>query len=84
MIKGANLYICGFPKSMTQPELDELFQQCGNIITSRILYDNSTGILTCSFTIAIVATLHYCSSSSILPPKFVCFLICLSLDCSLY
>ncbi|KAF6019315.1 fne [Bugula neritina] len=43
-IKGANLYICGFPKTMTQPELDELFQQCGNIITSRILYDNSTGI----------------------------------------
>ncbi|CAH8493476.1 unnamed protein product [Dicrocoelium dendriticum] len=41
-IKGANLYICGLPKTMTEKELEKLFQQCGNIITSRILRDSST------------------------------------------
>ncbi|XP_052686490.1 ELAV-like protein 1 isoform X2 [Crassostrea angulata] len=43
-IKGANLYICGLPKSMTQHELEGFFSQCGKIITSRILYDNNTGL----------------------------------------
>lgn len=43
-IKGANLYICGLPKKMTQTELEELFNQCGRIITARILYDNKTGL----------------------------------------
>ncbi|KAH8872482.1 ELAV-like protein 2 [Schistosoma japonicum] len=43
-IKGANLYICGLPKTMTQMELEELFSQCGRIITARILYDSKTGI----------------------------------------
>ncbi|XP_064606223.1 ELAV-like protein 1 isoform X3 [Liolophura sinensis] len=43
-IKGANLYICGLPKSMTQQDLERLFSQCGKIITSRILYDNNTGL----------------------------------------
>ncbi|XP_046327879.1 ELAV-like protein 1 isoform X2 [Haliotis cracherodii] len=43
-IKGANLYICGLPKSMTQQDLEKLFSQCGKIITSRILYDNTTGL----------------------------------------
>ncbi|KAA3673014.1 ELAV like protein 2/3/4 [Paragonimus westermani] len=43
-IKGANLYICGLPKKMTQAELEELFNQCGRIITARILYDNKTGL----------------------------------------
>ncbi|CAH8852841.1 unnamed protein product [Trichobilharzia szidati] len=43
-IKGANLYICGLPKKMTQSELEELFNQCGRIITARILYDNKTGL----------------------------------------
>ncbi|GAA51417.1 ELAV like protein 2/3/4 [Clonorchis sinensis] len=41
-IKGANLYICGLPKTMTEKELERLFQQCGKIITSRILCDNIT------------------------------------------
>ncbi|TPP66991.1 ELAV protein [Fasciola gigantica] len=41
-IKGANLYICGLPKTMTEKELELLFQQCGKIITSRILCDNTT------------------------------------------
>lgn len=43
-IKGANLYICGLPKKMTQEELERLFNQCGKIITLRILYDNKTGL----------------------------------------
>uniref|UniRef100_A0A1I8FVW0 ELAV-like protein 1 n=1 Tax=Macrostomum lignano TaxID=282301 RepID=A0A1I8FVW0_9PLAT len=43
-IKGANLYICGLPKRMTQEELSRLFSQCGKIITLRILYDNKTGL----------------------------------------
>ena len=42
-IKGANLYISGLPKSMTQLDLEALFSQIGNIITSRILYDQTTG-----------------------------------------
>lgn len=43
-IKGANLYICGLPKKMNQRELENLFSQCGKIITARILYDNKTGL----------------------------------------
>ncbi|KAL3310624.1 hypothetical protein Ciccas_010811 [Cichlidogyrus casuarinus] len=43
-IKGANLYICGLPKDMTQVELESLFGEFGNIITARILYDKRTGI----------------------------------------
>ncbi|VDP74851.1 unnamed protein product [Echinostoma caproni] len=41
-IKGANLYICGLPKTMTENELEKLFEQCGKIITSRILCDSTT------------------------------------------
>lgn len=43
-IKGANLYVSGLPKHMTQPDLERLFSSCGNIITSRILCDNITGL----------------------------------------
>jgi ELAV like protein 2/3/4 len=43
-IKGANLYVCGFAKSLTQQELESLFASCGNIISARIIYDNNTGI----------------------------------------
>merc|ERR1739842_105413 len=32
------------PKHMTQPDLERLFSSCGNIITSRILCDNITGL----------------------------------------
>lgn len=42
-IKGANLYVSGLPKSMTQPDLESLFRPYGQIITSRILCDNITG-----------------------------------------
>lgn len=36
-IKGANLYISGLPKSMTQQDLEVIFSPFGTIITSRIL-----------------------------------------------
>lgn len=41
-IKGANLYVSGLPKNMTQPDLESLFAPYGRIITSRILCDNIT------------------------------------------
>merc|ERR1712156_1251614 len=43
-IKGANLYVSGLPKHLAQPDLERLFSSCGNIITSRILCDNITGL----------------------------------------
>lgn len=43
-IKGANLYVSGLPKSMTQQDLENLFSAYGRIITSRILCDNITGL----------------------------------------
>ncbi|BHF76795.1 ELAV-like protein 4 [Sparganum proliferum] len=42
-IKGANLYICGLPKSIGQKDLEALFSRCGKIITSRLLADPVTG-----------------------------------------
>lgn len=42
-IKGANLYVSGLPKNMTQQDLEALFSPYGRIITSRILCDNITG-----------------------------------------
>jgi ELAV like protein 2/3/4 len=46
-IKGANLYVSGLPKSMTQQDLEGLFNSYGQIITSRILCDNITGKEVC-------------------------------------
>ncbi|XP_024942972.1 ELAV-like protein 3 isoform X8 [Cephus cinctus] len=43
-IKGANLYVSGLPKNMTQQDLENLFSPYGRIITSRILCDNITGV----------------------------------------
>ncbi|XP_076635695.1 ELAV-like protein 2 isoform X11 [Colletes latitarsis] len=43
-IKGANLYVSGLPKNMTQQDLENLFCPYGRIITSRILCDNITGL----------------------------------------
>lgn len=37
MIKGANLYISGLPKTVTQQELEQMFASFGNIITTRLL-----------------------------------------------
>ncbi|XP_050426924.1 ELAV-like protein 3 isoform X2 [Adelges cooleyi] len=43
-IKGANLYVSGLPKHMTQQDLENLFSPYGRIITSRILCDNMTDL----------------------------------------
>ena len=42
-IKGANLYISGLPKAMTQQDLETMFNKSGAIITSRILCDPQSG-----------------------------------------
>lgn len=47
-IKGANLYISGIPKTMTQLDLETLFSSVGEIISSRILTEPATGLLVCS------------------------------------
>ncbi|XP_009068658.1 PREDICTED: ELAV-like protein 2 isoform X1 [Acanthisitta chloris] len=43
-IRNANLYVSGLPKTMAQKELEQLFSQYGRIITSRILFDQDTGL----------------------------------------
>lgn len=43
MIKDANLYISGLPKSMTQKDVEDLFSRYGRIINSRVLVDQGTG-----------------------------------------
>lgn len=40
-IKGANLYISGLPKTMTQTDLEAMFTPFGRIITSRVLANNN-------------------------------------------
>jgi len=39
------LYVSGLAKSMTQDDLQRIFQPFGRIITSRILVDPSTGLI---------------------------------------
>ncbi|XP_037918116.1 ELAV-like protein 2 isoform X2 [Hermetia illucens] len=43
-IKGANLYVSGLPKNLSQPDLEAMFAAYGRIITSRILCDNMSGV----------------------------------------
>jgi len=43
-IKGANLYVCGLRLDVTQPELENMFNQFGTIISSKILTDPKTGV----------------------------------------
>lgn len=43
-IKGANLYVSGLAKGMTQSDVDNLFAPYGVIVTSRILCDPLTGL----------------------------------------
>lgn len=69
-IKGANLYISGLPKSMTQLDLEALFSQIGNIITSRILYDQTTG------TTPNVDTVHTYTVLCFQPPAALFFFVC--------
>lgn len=52
-IKGANLYVSGLPKAMTQQELEALFTPYGRIITSRILCDNITGMYTTASSVSL-------------------------------
>lgn len=39
-IKGANLYISGLPKRVSQDELEEMFHSFGTIITTKVLTDD--------------------------------------------
>ncbi|KAJ0065457.1 hypothetical protein NL108_010737, partial [Boleophthalmus pectinirostris] len=43
LIKDANLYISGLPRTMGQQELEDLFSRFGRIITSRVLVDQASG-----------------------------------------
>ncbi len=43
-IKNANLYVAHLPKAFTQAELEVHFAAYGNIITSKILIDSTTGL----------------------------------------
>uniref|UniRef100_A0A3P8UGM0 ELAV-like protein n=1 Tax=Cynoglossus semilaevis TaxID=244447 RepID=A0A3P8UGM0_CYNSE len=44
MIKDANLYISGLPRTLTQPELEDMFSHYGHIINSRVLVDQASGL----------------------------------------
>ncbi|XP_008335641.1 ELAV-like protein 1 isoform X2 [Cynoglossus semilaevis] len=46
MIKDANLYISGLPRTLTQPELEDMFSHYGHIINSRVLVDQASVCLT--------------------------------------
>ncbi|XP_055057649.1 ELAV-like protein 1a isoform X1 [Misgurnus anguillicaudatus] len=43
-IKDANLYISGLPKAMTQKDVEDMFGRYGQIINSRVLVDQATGL----------------------------------------
>ncbi|XP_061593515.1 ELAV-like protein 1 isoform X6 [Cololabis saira] len=44
MIKDANLYISGLPRTLTQPDLEDMFASFGRIINSRVLVDQASGL----------------------------------------
>lgn len=56
-IKGANLYINGLPKTMSQQDFEKLFAPYGAIVTSRLLLDNITGKLTAKRCLCITVAL---------------------------
>ncbi|EHB04052.1 ELAV-like protein 1 [Heterocephalus glaber] len=43
VIKNANLYISGLPRTMTQKDVEDMFSRFGRIINSRVLVDQTTG-----------------------------------------
>ena len=43
-IKNANLYVAHLPETCTQLELESLFKPYGNIITSKVLVDSTSGL----------------------------------------
>ena len=42
LINGVNLYVSGFPKTVTEPELESVFRPFGSIIDVHILFDKQT------------------------------------------
>uniref|UniRef100_A0A3Q3L9E7 ELAV-like protein n=1 Tax=Mastacembelus armatus TaxID=205130 RepID=A0A3Q3L9E7_9TELE len=44
MIKDANLYISGLPRTLSQTELEDMFARYGRIINSRVLVDQASGL----------------------------------------
>ncbi|KAL4674461.1 hypothetical protein H8959_018395 [Pygathrix nigripes] len=44
VIKDANLYISGLPRTMTQKDVEDMFSRFGRIINSRVLVDQTTGL----------------------------------------
>ncbi|XP_075901375.1 ELAV-like protein 1 isoform X2 [Nelusetta ayraudi] len=43
MIKDANLYISGLPRTVSQQDLEDMFSRFGHIINSRVLVDQASG-----------------------------------------
>ena len=43
MIKDANLYISGLPRTLSQQDLEDMFARFGHIINSRVLVDQASG-----------------------------------------
>ncbi|XP_076583019.1 ELAV-like protein 1 isoform X1 [Chaetodon auriga] len=44
MIKDANLYISGLPRTLSQQDLEDMFVRYGHIINSRVLVDQASGL----------------------------------------
>ncbi|TKS75245.1 ELAV-like protein 1 [Collichthys lucidus] len=44
MIKDANLYISGLPRTLSQQDLEDMFTRFGHIINSRVLVDQASGL----------------------------------------
>ncbi|TNM88119.1 ELAV-like protein 1 isoform X2 [Takifugu rubripes] len=44
MIKDANLYISGLPRTASQQDLEDMFSHYGRIINSRVLVDQASGV----------------------------------------
>ncbi|KAM9365732.1 ELAV-like protein 1 [Pholidichthys leucotaenia] len=44
LIKDANLYISGLPRTMSQQDLEDMFSHYGRIINSRVLVDQASGM----------------------------------------
>ncbi|XP_028259952.1 ELAV-like protein 1 isoform X1 [Parambassis ranga] len=44
LIKDANLYISGLPRTMSQQDLEDMFAHYGHIINSRVLVDQASGL----------------------------------------
>lgn len=60
-IKGANLYVSGIPKTMTQLDMETLFSSVGEIISSRILTESATGLLTICDVFVVLFCVSNCS-----------------------